>query len=126
MLKDGHVLAARRGVSMSLAGYWEFPGGKIEFGEDPQSALRREILEELGCEIEVGKHIDSTPYGYSFGTVMFTSFWASITSGEPIAREHSELRWCAPNELNALRWAPADVPTVERVRTRLEASWLEQ
>lgn len=107
---------------MSLAGYWEFPGGKIELDEAPQAALRREVLEELGCEIEVGQQIETTRHEYSFGTVMFTSFWATVDDGEPIASEHSELRWCTPNELGDLRWAPADLPTVERVRTTLEAN----
>lgn len=122
ILANGRVLAARRGASMSLARYWEFPGGKIELDEDPQAALRREVLEELGCEIEVGPRIETTRHEYSFGTVMFTSFWATIDDGEPIASEHSELRWCTPNELSDLRWAPADLPTVERVRTLLETN----
>ena len=105
---------------MSLTGYWEFPGGKVERGEDPRSALRREIHEELGCTIAVGEHIETTPHEYSFGTVLLRSFWASIEDGEPTASEHSELRWCTLKELDSLRWAPADLPAVERVRAMLE------
>lgn len=120
IVADGRVLAALRGPSMSLAGYWEFPGGKVELGEDPRSALRREIHEELECVVAVGKHIETTRHEYPFGIVLLRTFWASLSAGEPTASEHSELRWCTTDELAALRWAPADLPTVERVRTMLE------
>lgn len=120
IVADGRVLAALRGPSMSLAGYWEFPGGKVELGENRRSALRREIHEELECVITVGEHIETTRHEYSFGTVLLSTFWASLDAGDPTAGEHSELRWCTPNELAALQWAPADLPTVERVRTMLD------
>lgn len=121
ILADDRVLAARRGPSMSLAGFWEFPGGKVEAGEDPQAALQREILEELECVIAVGERIETTRHEYSFGIVVLMSFWASLDVGEPTASEHTELRWCTADELEALSWAPADLPTVKKVQSALQA-----
>lgn len=121
ILAGDRVLAARRGPSMSLAGFWEFPGGKVEAGEDPQAALHREILEELECVIAVGERIETTRHEYSFGTVVLMSFWASLDVGEPAASEHTELRWCTADELDALSWAPADLPTVKKVQSALQA-----
>lgn len=121
IVRDGLVLAARRGPGRQLTGMWEFPGGKVEHGESPAVALAREIREELGVEIHVGSHIDTTVHEYSFATVTLETFIATITSGEPIASEHSELRWCTASDLGELEWAPADVPAVEKILAKLRA-----
>lgn len=115
LVREGTVLAAQRGPSMALAGYWEFPGGKIEAGETPQEALARELHEELLCDATVGDHVETTSYKYDFGIVTLTTFFATLEAGEPQATEHAELRWIAVADLRSVEWAPADIPAVERI-----------
>jgi 8-oxo-dGTP diphosphatase len=119
VVRDGLVLCAQRGPDGELPSHWEFPGGKVEPGETPQHALRREIHEELGCTVVVGDQVACTAYAYDFGTVTLTTFWCELVSGEPELTEHAELRWVEPAALAALHWAPADVPAVEAVRRAL-------
>lgn len=113
LLRDGRVLAARRGPGMSLAGLWEFPGGKIEPGETPQQALARELVEELRCEASIGDLIVTTEHEYEFAVVVLTTFFCTLISGEPQLTEHADIRWVPLAELGGLDWAPADVPAVE-------------
>lgn len=115
IVRDGLVLAARRGTDRQLAGLWEFPGGKVEADEAPTVALTREIREELALEIRVGAHLETTTYPYSFASITLETYIATIASGEPVASEHSEIRWCAPFALEELEWAPADMPAVKRL-----------
>lgn len=117
--RDGHVLCAQRGKGGQLAGAWEFPGGKLEPGEQPETALRREILEELDCVIEVGREVTTTTYDYDFARITLTTFWSTLTDGAPRATEHAELRWVRPADLSALEWAPADVPAVRIIEDAL-------
>jgi len=116
IIVDGRVLGARRGATQALAGLWEFPGGKIELGETPEYALRREIAEELGCAVEIGDVIETTVHEYDFATVELTTFYSSLVSGEPVAAEHSEICWLDPAHLLDLEWAPADLPTVRKLQ----------
>lgn len=115
--KNDTILCAQRGPSKSLAGYWEFPGGKIEAGETPQEALKREIEEELLCEISVGPKICSTQQHYDFGTIKLTTFLCSLTHGEPSLTEHTQLRWISKTKLVTLDWAPADRATAQQLMT---------
>ena len=115
VVRDGLVLCAQRGPDASLAGKWEFPGGKVEPGEVPAAALAREIDEELACVVEVGEQIATTRHDDGRVVVVLTTFWCRLVSGTPVLTEHAAVRWVAPGELGALDWAPADVPAVRRV-----------
>lgn len=122
IVRGGLVLAARRGPGRQLSGLWEFPGGKVEPGESPSVALAREIREELSIDVQVGTHLDTTTHPYEFATVTLETYFATMTSGEPTASEHSELRWCAPDDLEHLDWAPADIPAVRKLLATLRAA----
>jgi 8-oxo-dGTP diphosphatase len=114
IVADGEILCAKRGDG-PLAGLWEFPGGKVEPGEEPSKALEREIVEELGCRVEVGAEVTTTTYPYEFATITLTTFWCALTDGTPQLTDHTEVRWLAPDRLHELPWAPADVPAVDLV-----------
>lgn len=112
-VRDGKILAARRGASKSLPGLWEFPGGKIENGESAENALLREITEELKCEVEIGEYLTTTDYEYSFGVVSLSTYYVRLIGDDPVLTEHTEIRWLRPDELFEVEWAPADIPAVE-------------
>lgn len=122
IVRDGTVLAARRGHGKALEGMWEFPGGKVEANETRRSALKREILEELGCHIALGDHIVTTSHAYEFATVRLSTYYAVLERGLPELSEHSALRWMAISSLMELDWAPADVPAVRKVMSHSPAS----
>ncbi len=94
IVKDGKVLCAQRGEGRSLAGFWEFPGGKIE----PHA-----------------NEVCTSSYDYDFGTVVLTSFVCHLISGAPHLTEHHEIRWVAPAEMPTLDWAPADREAVRLI-----------
>lgn len=113
--RGGRVLAAQRPAGKSQGLLWEFPGGKLEPGEAPEAALVREIREELRVEIVLGARLPDAVHDYGRFAITLTPFRATLrdAAAEPHAAEHAALRWCAPEELRGLDWAPADVPIVE-------------
>ena len=115
IVRDGLVLCAQRGHDGKLPGLWEFPGGKIEQGESKQDALRREVTEELGCTVEVGREVTTTTHAYEFGEVTLTTFYCRLLTGTPSLTEHVSIKWLRPDELDALPWAPADVPAIAQI-----------
>jgi len=106
----GRYLACRRPAGKHLGGMWEFPGGKVEEGEDPAAALVRELREELGVEVAVERALTAFPWRYEWGKMRLLPFLCRIVAGEPEAIEHQELRWCERERFGELEWAPADVP----------------
>ena len=111
--KEGRLLVCRRAQGKSLAGKWEFPGGKVELDELPEQALRRELSEELACEVDVGKVLPEVEYHYPEFSIRLLPFLCSLKCGDPIAVEHSEIRWITPEQCSSLDWAEADVPIWE-------------
>src|SRR5690606_20698506 len=94
---------------------WEFPGGKVEPGEDEAEAIVREIREELDLEIEVVARLDPVEYDYPDFRIRLIPFTARLTGGSLRLAEHTDARWVSTAELKQLDWAPADLPIVERL-----------
>ena len=129
ILDDTHrptqLLAARRKAPKSLAGYWEFPGGKVERNETYTAGLSREVREELGVEIAISEPIAApSPNGWRLDNGMHMHvYMAVITAGEPQPLiEHDRLEWVALNdtELHALQWIPADRPIIDALLRQLK------
>ncbi|WP_025149664.1 (deoxy)nucleoside triphosphate pyrophosphohydrolase [Bacillus sp. H1a] len=123
--EKNEILCALRSPAMSLPNYWEFPGGKINEGEMPQEALVREIKEELGCFITVGEKIEEVEHEYENIFVHLATYKAYIEYGMPKTLEHAELKWVNANGLLELKWAPADIPTVEVLCLKYKNSGLK-
>ncbi|WP_088810418.1 MULTISPECIES: (deoxy)nucleoside triphosphate pyrophosphohydrolase [Listeria] len=116
IIKENKVLCARRKKDKSLGGLWEFPGGKIEENELPRDALKREIMEEMNVDLEIGEEICSSTYSYDFGDVNLTVFYSKIISGEMKLNDHDKIVWLDRDELNLIDWAPADLEAVARIK----------
>ena len=112
--KDGEpiIFATQRGYG-ALKDGWEFPGGKIEVGETPQEALKREIMEELDTEIEVGELIDTIEYDYPEFHLSMNCFWCEVIN------EHEAAKWLTMAQLNDVEWLPADITLIEKIRSVL-------
>jgi 8-oxo-dGTP diphosphatase len=117
---DGRVLGCERAEPPESAGRWEFPGGKVEPGEDDLDALVRECEEELGVKIAVGERV-GPEVSVSHGWAVLRVWTATLVSGEPQPLEHASLRWLAPEELDSVPWLPADAPIVAELARMLRA-----
>ena len=107
--EKGRVLATQRGYGDMKDG-WELPGGKIEPGEEPQAALRREIMEELAMDIEVGERLCTVQWDYPQFHLTMHCYWCRQREGGsgPVLLEHEASRWLAQGELWSVDWLPAD------------------
>ncbi len=110
--EDGQVFATQRGYG-EWKDWWEFPGGKIEPGESPQEALRREINEELATEIEVGELITTVDYDYPKFHLTMHCFLCKVRKGNLTLLEHEAARWLSREDLHTVKWLPADEEVIE-------------
>ena len=120
IIKDKQLLAMQRSEKMTLSGLWELPGGKIEKGESPQLALKREIQEELAAEIVVEEFVNTASYDYDFGQVELTTYLSQFLSDTFIMKEHSQFRWLRAEELFEVEWAPVDIPAIHLIEAHLK------
>lgn len=114
--EQNEILCALRSPEMSIPNMWEFPGGKVEANEDIYSALVREIDEELGCKIEsLNEVFNDNTHEYETFIINLKSIKCKIVEGTPTTSEHSKLIWLKTENLDSLKWAPADIPAVKQL-----------
>jgi 8-oxo-dGTP diphosphatase len=113
IIEDGRVLITRRGPGRGMAGFWEFPGGKLEAGETPQACIVRELAEELAIEGEAGEVLTESVHTYPGGEIRLIAVAVRRLSDRLTLSEHDAFRWATADGLRALPLAPADIPIVE-------------
>ena len=115
MERKNRIFATARGYG-DLKGGWEFPGGKVEPGETPQQALKRETMEELSTEIKVGELIDTIEYDYPTFHLSMDCFWAEVITGQLELKEAEAAKWLTKDQLESVAWLPADITLIDKIR----------
>ncbi len=110
--QENEILCALRSPQMSLPNMWEFPGGKIESGESFEDAIEREIMEELDCKVKALGVFHNNTHEYDNIIVNLICIKCRIVEGFPSSNEHSKIIWLKRENLESLKWAPADIPAV--------------
>ena len=118
IVRDGEVLATRRGYG-EWQGWWEFPGGKIEPGESPAEALKREIKEELDAEIEIGELFDTVEWDYPAFHLTMHCFLCTLISESMHLNEHEDAAWLSAETLYSVKWLPADEGLIPKIASVL-------
>ena len=114
IIKDGHVFATQRGYG-EWQGWWEFPGGKMEAGESPQEALRREIKEELDADVSVGELLETVEWDYPNFHLTMHCFVCSLLSESLQLNEHEAAAWLSRETLRSVKWLPADEILLDKI-----------
>ena len=117
--REGKILATQRGYGPQKDG-WEFPGGKVESGEDPREARVREIREELRVDIVPGAEIGVVEHEYPNISIRMQCFWAEIREGSPVLTEHENTKWISSDELEQVDWLPADRKILPRIKEGMQ------
>lgn len=115
IVKDGRLFATQRGYGQ-FKDWWEFPGGKIEAGESPEQALKREIMEELQTLIQVGDLLTTVDYDYPDFHLTMHCYLCTVLSGTLTLLEHEAACWLTASELDSVKWLPADLSVLEALR----------
>lgn len=112
IMRGEHIMLAQRPPDKKLGGLWEFPGGKVESGESAETALHRELQEELGCTVRITQTLTPFVHAYDWGSIELIPFICELTpeSSEPHPHEHTALVWAERSQLKSYNLAPADVP----------------
>lgn len=113
--KDGKILIARRKSGKCVGAKWEFPGGKLEDGETLEECLRRELLEELNIETEIGEFIASSFFTCNNREIELLAYQVKYISGDIALTDHDEVQWVLPSELRNYEFTLPDVPIVEKI-----------
>lgn len=113
IVKENKILAARRKAGLHLAGYWEFPGGKVEPSESNQAALLRELKEEFGISANVDYLVGENTHQYGEKIIKLSAYRVHHLSGYFQLRDHDKIEWLGPDQLYTLNWAPADIPLID-------------
>ncbi len=115
--KEGRIFATQRGYG-EWQDWWEFPGGKMEVGETREAALRREIREELSAEISVDDFLCTVEYDYPKFRLRMHCFLCSLLTDGLHLNEHEAAKWLSIDELDCVKWLPADLKVLEELRKR--------
>ena len=121
--KEGRILVGQRPENNSLAGLWEFPGGKIELGESPEEALARELSEELGIEAQIGELKLSVTHSYNDVGIVILFYEVLYWKGEPKSKHHLMLEWIYPEELKDRSIPDANKKVLEKIFKVLGVPW---
>lgn len=114
IVRGGKVFATQRGYG-EWKGWWEFPGGKMEAGESPVEALKREIREELDAEIEVGELLETVEWDYPAFHLTMHCFMCALKSDSIHLNEHEDAAWLTRETLHSVKWLPADEGLIDRI-----------
>ncbi len=117
IIKNSKVFCAQRGPGRSMAGKWEFPGGKLENNESGEQAVIREIKEELNCEIKIEKFLMKIEHDYEDFHLTMHCYICSLVCGMPILSEHTDCAWLLGCQLDSLDWAKADLPIISKLKS---------